>query len=60
MDLQIRGNVAVMTGGPSGMGWACAKAFAQEGCAVPLISATAMHFELLWNKRNPFLALYPT
>ena len=36
MDLQIRGNVAVITGGASGIGWACANAFAQEGCAVAL------------------------
>src|SRR6185437_7769242 len=36
MDLQIRGNVAVITGGASGIGWACATAFAREGCAVAL------------------------
>jgi NAD(P)-dependent dehydrogenase (short-subunit alcohol dehydrogenase family) len=36
MDLQIRGNIAVITGGASGIGWACAKAFAEEGCAVAL------------------------
>jgi 2-hydroxycyclohexanecarboxyl-CoA dehydrogenase len=36
MDLRIQGNVAVVTGGASGIGWACAKAFAQEGCAVAL------------------------
>lgn len=36
MDLGIKGNVAVVTGGASGIGWACAKAFAQEGCAVAL------------------------
>jgi NAD(P)-dependent dehydrogenase (short-subunit alcohol dehydrogenase family) len=36
MDLQMRGDVAVITGGASGIGWACAKAFAQEGCAVAL------------------------
>lgn len=36
MDLGIRGNVTVVTGGASGIGWACAKAFAQEGCAVAL------------------------
>jgi 2-hydroxycyclohexanecarboxyl-CoA dehydrogenase len=36
MDLRIRGNVAVVTGGASGIGWACARAFAEEGCAVAL------------------------
>ncbi|HEX7360841.1 MAG TPA: SDR family oxidoreductase [Bryobacteraceae bacterium] len=36
MDLGIKGNVAVVTGGASGIGWACAKAFMQEGCAVAL------------------------
>jgi NAD(P)-dependent dehydrogenase (short-subunit alcohol dehydrogenase family) len=36
MDLQMRGNVAVITGGASGIGWACARAFALEGCNVAL------------------------
>lgn len=36
MDLGIQGNLAVVTGSASGIGWACAKAFALEGCAVAL------------------------
>lgn len=36
MDLGIRGDVAVVTGGASGIGRACAKLFAQEGCAVAI------------------------
>lgn len=34
MDLAINGNVAVITGGASGIGRACAEAFAKEGCRV--------------------------
>jgi 2-hydroxycyclohexanecarboxyl-CoA dehydrogenase len=36
MDLQIRGNVAVVTGGASGIGLACARSFAEEGCRVAI------------------------
>ncbi|HEU0122220.1 MAG TPA: SDR family oxidoreductase [Bryobacteraceae bacterium] len=34
MDLAINGHVAVITGGASGIGRACADAFAKEGCRV--------------------------
>lgn len=36
MDLRLKGNVAVVTGGGSGIGLACAELFAREGCAVSL------------------------
>src|SRR5437763_1113168 len=34
MDLQLRGKVAVVTGGASGIGLACATELAREGCSV--------------------------
>ncbi|MCB1022543.1 MAG: SDR family oxidoreductase [Acidobacteria bacterium] len=34
MDLEINGHVAVVTGGASGIGLACARALAKEGCSV--------------------------
>ncbi len=36
MDLELTGNVAVVTGGASGIGWACARALSREGCHVAL------------------------
>jgi NAD(P)-dependent dehydrogenase (short-subunit alcohol dehydrogenase family) len=36
MDLELGGSVAVVTGGASGIGWACARGFSQEGCRVAL------------------------
>jgi 2-hydroxycyclohexanecarboxyl-CoA dehydrogenase len=36
MDLQLARNIAVVTGGASGIGLATAKAFAAEGCSVAL------------------------
>lgn len=34
MELELGGHVAVVTGGASGIGWACARMFAREGCRV--------------------------
>jgi 2-hydroxycyclohexanecarboxyl-CoA dehydrogenase len=41
MDLELRGHVAVVTGGASGIGWATARLFAHEGCRVALWDRSA-------------------
>lgn len=41
MDLELSGHVAVVTGGASGIGWACARGLAREGCRVALWDLSA-------------------
>jgi 2-hydroxycyclohexanecarboxyl-CoA dehydrogenase len=41
MDLELAGRVAVVTGGASGIGWACARGFSREGCRVALWDLSA-------------------
>lgn len=41
MDLELSGQVAVVTGGASGIGWACARGLAREGCRVALWDLSA-------------------
>src|SRR5262245_16663234 len=41
MDLQLKGNVAVVVGGARGIGLAIAREFAQEQCRVALIDRAA-------------------
>src|SRR3954469_21263709 len=36
MDLQLKGKSVLITGGSKGIGLACAKAFAAEGCRIHL------------------------
>jgi len=36
MDLELTGSVAIVTGGASGIGWACARMLAAEGCSVAI------------------------
>src|SRR5687767_1971304 len=38
MDLQLKGKSVLVTGGSKGIGLACAKAFAAEGCRVHIAS----------------------
>src|SRR6266540_5046330 len=38
MDLRLKGKSVLITGGSKGIGLACAKAFAAEGCRVHLAS----------------------
>lgn len=40
MDLELKGHVAVVTGGASGIGAACAEALAREGCRVAVWDLT--------------------
>jgi 2-hydroxycyclohexanecarboxyl-CoA dehydrogenase len=41
MELELNGHVAVVTGGASGIGLACARGLAREGCRVALWDASA-------------------
>ncbi len=41
MELELAGRVAVVTGGASGIGWACARRLAGEGCRVALWDVSA-------------------
>jgi 2-hydroxycyclohexanecarboxyl-CoA dehydrogenase len=41
MELELAGRVAVVTGGASGIGWACARALSREGCHVALWDLSA-------------------
>src|SRR3954447_6517241 len=36
MEFGMKGDVAVVTGSASGIGWACAQSLAREGCSVAL------------------------
>ncbi len=41
MDLELGGSVAIVTGGASGIGWACARSFSREGCRVAVWDQSA-------------------
>ncbi len=41
MDLELRGHVAVVTGGASGIGLACARGLAEEGCHLAIWDLSA-------------------
>lgn len=41
MELELKGDVAVVTGSASGIGWACAHSLAREGCRVALWDLSA-------------------
>ena len=46
MELAMEGRVAVVTGGASGIGWACAQGLAREGCRVALWDVSSRVKEL--------------
>ena len=41
MELELSGHVAVVTGGASGIGLACARELAREGCRVAYMGCVA-------------------
>src|SRR3954470_21129197 len=45
MQLELSGKVAVVTGGASGIGWACARMFAREGCYVSVWDISSLRDE---------------
>jgi 2-hydroxycyclohexanecarboxyl-CoA dehydrogenase len=55
MDLQLTGEIAIVTGGASGIGWACACQLAAEGCRVALwdISPEVQEQAISLQRNNP-------
>ncbi|MBI1396665.1 MAG: SDR family oxidoreductase [Betaproteobacteria bacterium] len=45
MDLELKGRTVLVTGASRGIGYACAHAFAKEGCALHLVSRSASVLE---------------
>ena len=45
MDLQLKGKTVLVTGGSKGIGLACAKSFAAEGCRIHLASRSRENLE---------------
>jgi NAD(P)-dependent dehydrogenase (short-subunit alcohol dehydrogenase family) len=45
MDLKLNGKTVLITGGSRGIGYACAEAFAAEGCAVHIASRSQQSLE---------------
>ena len=45
MDLKLSGKTVLITGGSRGIGFACAMAFASEGCAVHIASRSKESLE---------------
>ena len=46
MELELKGHVAVVTGGASGIGLACAQALVREGCRVAVWDRSTAEAEL--------------
>jgi 3-oxoacyl-[acyl-carrier protein] reductase len=54
MDLQLKGQQVLVTGGSKGIGAACAKVFLQEGAAVTIVSRDAAQLETARAALAPF------
>src|SRR5947208_15762684 len=50
MDLKLTGKTVLITGGSRGIGFACAMAFASEGCAVHIASRSKESLEAARDK----------
>ena len=54
MDLNLRNKTVLITGGSKGIGLACAKEFAAEGCNLHLVSRTKQDLENAKKEILPF------
>ena len=54
MDLRLKGQHVLVTGGSKGIGAACAKVFLQEGCSVTIVSRDAARLEIKRGELSAF------
>ena len=63
MDMKLAGKTVLITGGSRGIGFACAMAFASEGCSVHIASRSKESLEAARDKirsrHNVPVEIYP-
>jgi hypothetical protein len=58
MDLQLKGKTVLVTGGSKGIGLACAKSFAAEGCRIHIASRSRDNLEKAKSQLNSDVAVH--